>query len=327
MSIKLIKGLENYKAPQGRSVVATIGTFDGIHLGHQKILERTMSIANELNADPLVITFDPHPRVLVTPEDAPLLLTTLPEKEQYFGHYFSGTVLVLEFNATIQNLSAADFVRETLVARLGLKQLVVGTDHTFGKNRSGNIEELRRLGAQFGFQVDVVEPVLLGSERISSTKIRRHLKNGDFQEALKFLGHSYAIHGIVEKGIGLGRKLGYPTANVKYGRRKLLPPYGVYACRVQVGELMRDGMMFIGHNHFNPEAKITVEANLFDFDQDIYDEEIIVYPTRFVRTNRKFETKEALIERIKLDKQEVLKIIEKEKQNVSDKRAESPNYL
>ena len=323
----LIKGLENYKAPQGQSVVATIGTFDGIHRGHQKILARVMNIASELNAKPLVITFDPHPRVLVTPADAPLLLTTLPEKEHYLAHYFQGIVLVLQFNAALQNLSAADFVREILVERLGLKQLVVGTDHAFGRGRSGNIDELRRLGTQLDFQVDVVEPVLLRSERVSSTKVRRQLEGGDFERALSFLGHSYAIHGIVEKGIGLGHTLGYPTANIRYGGRKLLPPQGVYACRAHVGKLMKEGMMFIGHNHFNPEAKISVEANLFDFDRDIYGEELFVYPIRFVRPNQKFETTEALVDQIKLDKQEVLKIIEKEKQNVSDQRAESPNYL
>jgi riboflavin kinase/FMN adenylyltransferase len=318
LSVAVIKGLDNYSAPEGRSVVATIGTFDGIHRGHQKILERVMNIAGDLNAEPLVITFDPHPRVLVTPEDAPLLLTTLPEKERYLKQYFRGTVLVLQFNAALKNLSAADFVREILVDQLDLKHLVVGADHAFGKDRSGNIDELRRLGAQFGFQVEVVEPVLLDSERISSTKVRRRLEAGDFEQALKYLGHHYAIHGIVEKGIGLGRKLGYPTANIKYGGRKLLPAQGVYACRALVGEFTKDGMMFIGRNHFNPEAKITVEANLFDFDQDIYDEEMIVYPIRFVRPNRKFETTEALVERINIDKQEVLKIIEKEKQNVSD---------
>lgn len=323
----MIKGIENYEAPQGRSVVATLGTFDGIHLGHQKILERVMSVANGLDAEPLVITFDPHPRVLVTPGDAPLLLTTLPEKEHYLAHYFQGTVLVLQFNGALQNLSAAEFVREILVARLGLKQLVVGTDHAFGKNRSGNIEELHRLGAQFGFEVDVVEPVLLDSVRISSTKVRRQLEGGDFEQAVNSLGHSFAIHGIVEKGIGLGRKLGYPTANLRYGERKLLPPQGVYACRAQVRELKKEGMLFVGRNHFNPEAKITVEANLFDFGQDIYDEEMIVFPIRFVRPNRKFETTEALVEQIILDKKEVLKIIEKEKQNVSDQRAENPNYL
>lgn len=323
----MIKGLENYEAPQGRRVVATLGTFDGIHRGHQKILERVMSIASEHNAEPLVITFDPHPRVLVTPEDAPLLLTTMPEKEHYLAHYFQGTVLVLQFNGALQNLSAAEFVREILVARLGLKQLVVGTDHAFGKNRSGNTEELHRLGAQYGFQVDVVEPVLLGSERVSSTKVRRQLEGGDFEQAVNSLGHAFAIHGIVEKGIGLGRKLGYPTANLRYGGRKLLPPQGVYACRAQVRELEKEGMLFVGRNHFNPEAKITVEANLFDFDQDIYDEEMIVFPICFVRQNRKFETTEALVDQITLDKQEVLKIIEKEKNNVSDQRAESPNYL
>jgi len=327
LSIKLIRGLENYEAPEGQAVVATIGTFDGIHRGHQKILGRVLSHAAQLNAEPLVITFDPHPRTLVTPGEAPLLLTTLPEKERYLGRYFRGMVLTLQFNAALQNLSAADFVRDVLVSRLGLKQLVVGADHAFGKDRSGNIDELRRLGAQFDFQVDVVEPVVLDSERVSSTKVRRQLEGGDLGRAVDFLGHSYAILGMVEKGIGLGHKLGYPTANIGYGGRKLLPPQGVYACRAQVGERRKEGMLFIGRNHFNPEVRITVEANLFDFEEDIYDQELIAYPIRFVRPNRKFESTEALVDQIKLDKQEVLRILEKENQNVSDQRAESPNHL
>ncbi len=327
MSIRVIRGLDNYQTPRGSRVVATLGTFDGIHLGHQRILKRVTEVAAEKNADPVLITFDPHPRVLVTPGDAPLLLTTLEEKIRLLDHYFEGYVLILQFDKKLQNLSAEQFVCDILVGRLNLSHLVVGYDHAFGKDRSGNIDELLRLGSDYDFTVEVVEPVLVDSERISSTKIRNLLGGGDFDRAVRFLGHSYAVQGTVEKGIGLGRKLGYPTANVSYGSRKLLPSQGVYACHVRVGEVRRDGMLFIGRNHFNPEARITVEANLFDFDEDIYDRELIVYPIRFVRANRRFESTDALVDQIRIDEQEVLRIIEKEKENVSDKRAESPNYL
>ncbi len=327
MSLQVIRGLENYTAPTDRGVVVTIGTFDGIHLGHQEILKQVAVATGESGYHPVLITFHPHPRVLVTPDDAPLLLTTLEEKERSLRQYFQGTMLVLDFNADLQNLSAREFVEKVLVNRLELKRLVVGYDHAFGKDRSGSIVELKELGKEFEFEVDVVAPVKVDGDCVSSTQIRWLLRRGMLDRALELLGHPLAIHGIVEKGIGLGRKLGYPTANVRYGPRKLLPTQGVYSCRVHVGHVKREGMLFIGRNHFNPEARITVETNLFDFNEDIYARELYVYPTHYIRPNRKFDSTDALVEQIKQDKREVLSIIEKEKRNVSDQRAESSNYL
>ncbi|HKK20162.1 MAG TPA: riboflavin biosynthesis protein RibF, partial [candidate division Zixibacteria bacterium] len=268
-----IRGLQNYHREPGQSTVVTIGTFDGIHRGHQEILRQVQEESRRLGLEPVLITFDPHPRVVVTPENIPLLLTSIEEKEKFIPDFFEGTVLIIEFNESIKELSAEEFIRTILVETVGAKKVIVGYDHAFGKNRSGNIQSLEMYGEKYGYEVDVVGPVLLKNEPVSSSRIRRAIQNNEYHNALELLGHDYAIYGTVERGIGLGRRLGYPTANVRYSIRKLLPAEGVYVCWAQIGDETRDGMMFIGRNHFNPAQRITVEANLFEFDRDIYDQE------------------------------------------------------
>lgn len=292
-------------------VVATLGTFDGIHRGHQAIFDRVRQVSRSTGSSAVLITFDPHPRFVVSPQDAPLLLTTTPEKGKFIPCFFEGQVLVLPFTRDLMNLSAEEFVRQILVEGLGVKTVIVGYDHAFGKNRSGNIAELRRLAGIFGFQVEVVDPVLVDGKPVSSTRIRNAILENRYPEAVQLLGHEYAIYGSVERGIGLGRKLGYPTANVAYSPTKLLPPEGVYACWVQVDGEDKSGMMFIGKNHFNPSKRVTVEANLFEFDRDIYDHEIVVYPTEFVRENQWFPNTAELVDQIEKDKAIILDIISK----------------
>ena len=260
---------------------------------------------------PVVVTFDPHPRVVVTPDNYPMMLTTLDEKEHFLPHFHTGAVVVLRFNAALKNLTAEEFVRQMLVKKLTVRKLIVGYDHAFGKDRKGGTAELRALGKELGFSVSIAEPVLREGTPISSSRIRAALNENRLSEATEMLGHDYAIFGTVERGIGLGRKLGYPTANVCYGKDKLLPYPGVYACRVMVQDDEFMGMMFIGHNHFNEAKPVTVEANLFDFDRDIYDEEIRVVPTYFVREGRKFTSTSELTAQMALDKQQVLRIISK----------------
>ena len=322
MSTQFIMGLENFSRDNGHPVIATIGTFDGIHLGHQEIIRRLRDQSRETGYTPLMVTFHPHPRVLVSPEHIPLLLTTIEEKERFVPHFLDGKVLVLDFNDALKQLSAEAFVKQILVDAIGARKVIVGYDHAFGRNRSGNTAELVRLGGLYGFDVEVVGPVLYKDRPISSSRIRATILNNEYPEALKMLGHDYAIYGVVERGIGLGRRLGYPTANVRYSTRKLLPFEGVYACWVQVGSEEKNGMMFIGKNHFNPQDRVTVEANLFDFDRDIYDEEIVVYPTRYIRQNQIFHSTEKLIQQLHLDKQHVLQITQKEKENVNEQRAQ-----
>jgi riboflavin kinase/FMN adenylyltransferase len=311
LTAQFVFGLDKLRRDAGRGAVVTIGTFDGIHRGHQEIFRRLRLAASESGLEPVLITFDPHPRSVVSPDNAPHLLTSIEEKQRFVPFFFDGLVLVLHFDAAMMNLAAEDFVKDILIDRVGARKVIVGHDHTFGRNRSGNITRLRELGAELGFEVEVVEPVIQDGSPISSSRIRKALTEGSYAEALKLLGHDYAIYGTVERGIGLGRKLGYPTANVKYSPLKLLPREGVYACWARVGAEEKNGMMFIGTNHFNPAGRVTVEANLFDFDRDIYDEGIIVNPTCFVRENRVFPTTKELVRQIGLDKISVMDIITK----------------
>ena len=325
MKTEFIQGIENYKTTGKLSAVATLGTFDGIHLGHQAILEQVQEEATEHSLMPVLITFNPHPQVVLNPEKAPLLLTSFEEKEQFIPDYFKGRVLALTFDDKLRNMSAEDFVKSILVDKVGVKTLIVGYDHALGKNRQGDAKELQRLGEKFGFEVRIVGPVMHDGQPVSASRIREAMKSGNFDDAVELLGHHYAIFGTVVRGMGLGKKLGFPTANVDYNERKLLPPDGIYACWAKVDGQDLNGMMFIGQNHFNPESGKSVEANLFDFDRDIYDEGIFVYPTHFIRENRKFSSTNELIAQMKKDKELVLNIIKKEKENASRERAQSSN--
>ncbi len=325
MKTEFIRGIENYKTTGKLSAVATLGTFDGIHLGHQAILEQVQEEAAQQSLMSVLITFDPHPRVVLTPGKAPLLLTAYEEKEQFIPDYFKGKILVLAFDDKMRNMSAEDFVKTILVDKVGVKKLIVGYDHTLGKNRQGDVKELQRLGEKFGFEVGVVGPIMHDGQPISASRIREDMKTGNFDEAVELLGHHYAIFGTVVRGMGLGKKLGFPTANVDYNEHKLLPPDGIYACWAKVGGQDLNGIMFIGQNYFNPESAKSVEANLFDFDRDIYGEGIFVYPTHFIRENRKFSSTDALKAQMKKDKELVLNIIKKEKENASRERAQSSN--
>ncbi len=319
---EFIHGIEKYEGTE-TGPVATLGTFDGIHLGHQAILRRVNEESKRLKAPSVLITFHPHPRVVLSPSSIPLLLTTLEEKGKFIPDFFKGTVLILEFNEELKNLTAEEFVTQILVARLGIQKLIVGHDHALGKDRGGTIDELQRLGDRYGFDVEVVGPVVYDEKPVSSSRIRTAMYNRKFAQALKLLGHDYAIYGMVERGLGLGRRLGYPTANVAYNHRKLLPPEGVYSCWCEVDGVSHAGMMFIGQNYFNPQARITVEANIFDFDRDIYDQGIVVYPAHFIRSNQRFESTEDLVAQLANDKKQISEILKEETDNVSGQRTKS----
>jgi len=327
LTTTFIRGIDNYTRREGVQVIATIGTYDGIHRGHQVIFDRVKKQSIETGARAVLITFHPHPRVMVTPENIPLLLTTIEEKGKFVPNFFDGKVLILDFNDELRNMSAHSFVKDILVDKVGVNKLIVGYDHALGKDRSGDIPALKLMGQEMDFEVEVVEPVMIKDKPVSSTRIRNAIKENRYREAIDLLGHDYAIYGTVEKGIGLGHKLGYPTANVNYNQRKLLPAEGVYSCYVELGTERLDGMMFIGRNHFNPALRISVEVNIFDFKQDLYDQEITVYPTHFIRENRKFDATDKLVEQIEKDKINVIRIINEERKNGFDQRAESSNYF
>jgi riboflavin kinase/FMN adenylyltransferase len=268
--------------------------------------------AKSLDLPPVAITFHPHPRVLVTPDDPPLLLTTTDEKVDILREHFDGSLVILEFNDRLRNTTADEFAKNTLVNRFGIKALVVGYDHSFGRNRSGNIDNLRRIGKRENFEVEVVEAVTYEDSPISSSRIRRAFNAGDWESAVKMLGHPYIIQGKVVKGLGRGKSLGWPTVNLEWESRKLLPPQGVYSCEASVNGDRYRGMMFLGVNMLNPEKSVSVEANLFDFDRDIYGSEVTLFPRHFVRPNRKFDSAEELTRQIGKDKEKILKLLNKE---------------
>ena len=326
MSLRVFKGIDARSGLPKSHTVVTIGTFDGVHIGHQKVLAEVMKQSAASGLEPVLVTFDPHPRALTSPDNVPPLLATFDEKIALISKFFDGDILVLEFNRDLMNMSADDFSRNILSQTLAAKALIVGSDHAFGKNRSGHPKELNDYGKQLGFSVSIIEPAILEGKAISSTRIRQAILGGDLQSATAMLGHGYPIRGAVERGLGLGRKLGYPTANLHIEAIKLLPPQGVYSCCADLDGRKFRGMMFIGDNYLNPERRITVEANIFDFDEDIYDRTLVVYPGFHVRANRRFPSTEELVAQISEDKRTIMNRMIEEKQYGSDQRAKSSNY-
>lgn len=289
--------------------MATLGTFDGYHLGHASIFNRLLQVASEKNLPPVAITFHPHPRMLVTPDDPPLLLTSPEEKTDILQENFEGSLVFLKFDEKLRDMTADDFAHRFLIDIFNIRALVVGYDHSFGRDRSGSIENLRKIGEKKGFEVIVVEPVLYKDMPISSSRIRRAILRGEWKEAGYMMGRPYPIRGKVVRGLGRGRELGWPTANIDWSPRKLLPSQGVYSCTARVKDRMYRGMMFIGINMLNPEKAISVEANLFDFDEDIYGEVVTLYPQWYIRDNQRFDSVEKLSAKIADDKKQILKLL------------------
>lgn len=263
-----------------------------------------------MGVPPLMVTFHPHPRVLVTPDDPPLLLTTPDEKIEILNDRFTGGIVFLKFDDTMRQMKAEDFIGKVMIDQLRIKALAVGYNHNLGHQRSGNVDSLAPLAMQFGFQLKIVEPVTYKNTPISSSRIRRAIRSGEWNEALEMLGHPYPIRGTVVKGLGLGRQLGWPTINLKWSDRKLLPPEGVYSCSTKVKGSRYRGMMFVGVNMFGQEKTLSVEANLFNFDSDCYGEEVTLYPEHFLRHSIRFDSAEKLSQQIARDKENVMKLID-----------------
>lgn len=263
----------------------------------------------ENNLPPVAITFHPHPRTLVTPDDPPLLLTSPEEKTDILRENFDGSVVFLKFDEKLRQMTAEEFARRFLLDIFKIKALVVGYDHSFGRDRSGSIDILRKIGEKEDFEVIVVQPVLHKDMPISSSRIRRLILAGEWKEAGYMMGRPYPIRGEVVRGMGRGKELGWPTANIDWSDRKLLPAQGVYSCTARVKDRMYRGMMFIGVNMLNPAKKLSVEANLFDFDEDIYGEVVTLYPQWYIRDNQKFDSVEKLSAKIADDKDEILRLL------------------
>lgn len=268
--------------------VLTVGTFDGVHLGHRVILSDIIQRANNSNGLSTLITFDPHPREVLLNQLLPRL-TTVEERADVLASLGLGRMIVLPFTEKFSAMSAEEFVTELLVKRIGLQSVVVGHDHRFGKGRKGNIELLASMGEQYGFDVNVVGPQTVGGVVVSSRKVRQALQeNGDVSIAAQFLDRPYCLTGTVIRGDARGQGLGYPTANLALlDPQKVVPAHGIYAVSVQTSDARKGGMMSIGTRPAVKESTgVHLEVHLFDFNDSIYGEELTVHFLQRIREER-----------------------------------------
>ena len=293
------------------NTVVTIGTFDGIHKGHVDILHTVINKANELNGRNFVITFEPHPRTVVSSEYKMKILTTIDEKKELFEKLNVENLLVINFTSEFSQMNYEDFIKTYILDKIGAKHIVIGYDHKFGKNRSGDENKLRELGKAYGFDVTVVSAVEESDDPISSTKIRTALEEGDLEKANNYLGWDYSFTGKVVEGSSRGRIIGFHTANVELiDSNKLIPARGVYLVRCYVEGEKYFGLMNIGYRPtFEDDKNIVVEVHLLDFNKDIYGKQIKVELLNRIRNEKKFESKEALVHQINIDKDKALEII------------------
>jgi riboflavin kinase / FMN adenylyltransferase len=296
--------------PLPRGATVTVGSFDGIHLGHQAVLREIDRRARAAGRASVLVTFDPHPLEVVNPEAAPPLLTTGPERLEILAQSPLDYVLLLRFDRYLAGLTPDRFVREILLDRCAVRELVIGHDHGFGRGRSGDVETLRRLGAAEDFEVDVVDPVDFGGQHVSSSRIRRAVAGGDLVTARAMLGRPYSVVGRVGQGERRGRLLGVPTINLaELSPRKLLPPDGVYAVAVEWRGGRVGGMMNQGPRPTVQDGRRSLEAHLFGFEGDLYGEWVRVEWVERLRDIERFPSLEHLKEQLQSDRQRALAVL------------------
>lgn len=297
--------------PEFTNTVFTQGTFDGVHIGHQKILNRLISEAKIVNGESVLLTFWPHPRLLLFPDDNQLrLLQTLEEKLEILQKCGIDNVIVLPFTKEFSNILPEDYIKDFLMNSLRVHTAIVGYDHRFGRNREGDIKLLKSFSESLKYKVLEIGPEDIDHITISSTKIRNSLLSGDIDTANAYLGRPYSFTGKVVKGMQLGRKLGFPTANIEINNtHKLIPANGVYAVQCKLNNEVFGGMMNIGNNPTIPGKAFSIEVNIFDFDRDIYGEDLEVSVIARLRDEKKFDNVEELSLILHLDKKHALEKI------------------
>lgn len=307
--MKIYEGLSEF--PTLKNAVVTSGTFDGVHLGHQKILHRIREIAREINGETVLITFWPHPRLVLYPDEHNLrLLSTFEEKAKLLRQFGIDHLVTIPFTHQFSQLSSKEFIESVLVDKIKTKKLVIGYDHRFGKNREGSFEYLKEHHQEYGFELEEISRQDVEEIGVSSTKIREALATSDVETAINYLGRPYELNGLVIKGQQIGRSIGFPTANIHIPNDyKLIPKDGVYGVEAVVNGAMYKAMLNIGNRPTVDGHKRTVEANLFDFQGDLYDKQITIYLKVFLRNERKFDGLESLKNQLYLDQQHAKRLL------------------
>jgi riboflavin kinase/FMN adenylyltransferase len=294
-----------------KNAVVTIGTFDGVHIGHRKIISRIKELATTLGGETVILTFFPHPRMILHPEDENIkLITTIAEKAELLKQLGVHHLIITPFSRDFSNQSPEGYIRDVLVNKIGTKKIVIGYDHRFGKDRQGGLQDLLAQAPVYGFEVIEIPEQDINDVAISSTRIRTALLSGNINIANECLGYPFFITGKVIRGDQLGRTLGYPTANLMVEERyKLIPSDGIYAVKVNVEGKEYKGMAYIGHRPTVNGMTRNIEVNIFDFSADIYNKELRMEFLHFVREDIKFASLEELVVQLGKDKEDVLALL------------------
>ncbi|MFK5957465.1 MAG: bifunctional riboflavin kinase/FAD synthetase [Lutibacter sp.] len=306
--MKIFKNLATYKST--KKTFVTIGTFDGVHLGHQKVIKNLVKSAASKNATSVLLTFFPHPRMVLQNNSDIKLINTIDERIQLLEKTGLETLVVHEFTEEFSKQTALNFVKSILVDKLKIAKLIIGYDHKFGKNREGDFNQLVTYGTELKFKVDVISQHDIDNLTVSSTRIRKAIENGEIEKANNYLGYNFMLTGEVVTGKNLGKKIGYPTANLHVKETyKLLPKTGAYVVKSQIDSKTIFGMMNIGYRPTVSGKNQTIEIHFFDFNKNLYTSKIQIEVLSFLRNEQKFNSIESLKTQLRKDKENSLKII------------------
>lgn len=290
------------KTNQTQNTVLTIGTFDGVHIGHQKIIKRLVEVANNKGLQPSLLTFFPHPRMVLQKDANIKLINTISEKELLLKRFGITNLVVKKFTKDFSRLTAEAFVEEILVDQLKAKHVIIGYDHHFGRNRNANINDLRQFGEQFDFDVEEISMQDINDVAISSTKIRAALNDGDIKTANTYLGYNFMLTGTIIKGKGIGKTINYPTANLKIEETyKLIPKQGVYIVQAIIDNVLEFGMMNIGINPTVSGTDQSIEIHFFNLNKSLYDKKMSVQLLHRLRDEQKFDSLDLLKRQLEID--------------------------
>ena len=310
LNLFFLKTFNNIKEYNNKKSVVTIGTFDGVHIGHKKILERIIFNAKKLNCESVVLTFFPHPRMVLQDNSVVQLLNTVDEKTILLEKTGIDNLIIHPFNQEFSRLTAEEFVKEILVNQLNIRKIIIGYDHRFGRNRTADINDLIVFGKEYGFEVEQISAQEINDNAVSSTKIRNAILEGNITLANNYLGYNYFFSGIVVKGKQLGRTIGFPTANIKIKEDyKLIPTNGVYIVKSNYDKKTIFGLMNIGTRPTVDGTNQTIEVFFLDFDKTIYDETLTIEIIEFIREEQKFDSLNDLKNQINEDKNFALNYI------------------
>lgn len=310
LKLKLFHSLSEYKA--AKKSIVTIGTFDGVHIGHKLILEKLIQNAKERDCESVVLTFFPHPRMVLQESSDVKLINTIEEKSELIGKIGIENLIIHPFDQKFSRLTAEEFVKTILVDALHIKKIIIGYDHRFGRNRTANIDDLIVFGKQYDFEVEQISAQQINDNAVSSTKIRNAILEGKISLANKYLGYNYTFSGEVVKGKQLGRTIGFPTANIQIKESyKLIPKNGVYIVKSTYNDKTIFGMMNIGNRPTVNGENQTIEVNFFDFDEEIYNKIISIEILDFIREEQKFDSLDSLKSQLNKDQQTSLDFVSK----------------